>query len=177
MKYRTIDEATHAWVSEFSTFPQSMIAKLMEVDIDSWSEVTTPSVCQRVYVYEQQEPGEISEILHDVKSGDDTIDTVYVIEFDNGEEVSCQAEDFENENEIYLPMLGWLWQFGDTCDDYWLEEMGGIQIMSECGFRIYHHEEWGYFFGIDGAGYNFYSEHWIPLYKARGLHWHDEQEV
>ena len=30
----------------------------------------------------------------------------------------------------------------------------------------------GYFFGIDGAGYSFYEEHWIPLYKARGLQWH-----
>ena len=46
--------------------------------------------------------------------------------------------------------------------------------MSECGFRIYKHEEWGCFFGIDGAGYNFYDAHWIPLYKARGLKWHDE---
>ena len=49
----------------------------------------------------------------------------------------------------------------------------GIRVMSDCGFRIYQHEEWGYFFGIDGAGYDFYSEHWIPLYKSRGLQWHD----
>ena len=34
----------------------------------------------------------------------------------------------------------------------------------------------GYFFGIDGAGYSFYEEHWIPLYKARGLQWHKENE-
>ena len=45
--------------------------------------------------------------------------------------------------------------------------------MSDCGFRVYQHEEWGFFFGIDGAGYDFYSEHWIPLYKRRGLQWHD----
>lgn len=46
-------------------------------------------------------------------------------------------------------------------------------MMSDCGFRVYQHEEWGFFFGIDGAGYDFYSEHWIPLYKRRGLRWHD----
>ena len=45
--------------------------------------------------------------------------------------------------------------------------------MSRCGFRIYESEEFGYFFGIDGAGYSFYDEHWVPLYRARGLHWHD----
>ena len=83
------------------------------------------------------------------------------------------------ENEYYggLPMWGTLWQFGDSADDWWLEEGDGIRIMSECGFRIYEHEEFGYFFGIDGAGYDFYEAHWIPLYKARGLHWHDEEAM
>lgn len=27
-----------------------------------------------------------------------------------------------------------------------------------------------------GAGYSFYTEHWIPLYKARGLKWHDKED-
>ena len=27
---------------------------------------------------------------------------------------------------------------------------------------------------MDGCGYDFYLEHWVPLYKARGLKWHDE---
>lgn len=60
-----------------------------------------------------------------------------------------------------------------------MDELDGIKKMSECGFRIYEHDEWGYFFGIDGCGYSFYDEHWIPLYKKRGLQWHDpkaEQE-
>lgn len=48
--------------------------------------------------------------------------------------------------------------------------------MADCGFRIYEQEDLGYVFGIDGAGYDFYSEHWIPLYKARGLHWHKEED-
>lgn len=47
--------------------------------------------------------------------------------------------------------------------------------MADCGFRIYEQEDYGYIFGIDGAGYDFYDEHWCPLYKARGLRWHDEE--
>lgn len=92
---------------------------------------------------------------------------------DDWEEVTI----FENDDVPYdfLPIWGVMWSFGDSCDDYWLEEENGIEIMSKLGFRIYHHEEFGYFFGIDGAGYDFYSEHWIPLYKARGLHWHKEE--
>ena len=45
--------------------------------------------------------------------------------------------------------------------------------MSKCGFRIYKSYEFGCFFGIDGMGYDFYDEHWLPLYEARGLQWHN----
>jgi hypothetical protein len=27
--------------------------------------------------------------------------------------------------------------------------------------------------GINGAGYDFYEHHWIPLYEALGYSWHD----
>lgn len=68
-------------------------------------------------------------------------------------------------------MWGTMWSFHNSLDDYWLSD--NLQAMSDCGFRIYEHDEWGYFFGIDGAGYDFYESHWIPLYKARGLRWHE----
>ena len=82
-----------------------------------------------------------------------------------------------NEDRFYdaLPMWGTMWSFGDSIDDSWLEEDNNLQLMSECGFRIYRHCEHGYFFGIDGAGYDFFESHWIPLYKARGLMWHDDE--
>ena len=100
---------------------------------------------------------------------------VYLINLDDGNTVEVGESDFELEEDSYLPMWGTMWQFGDSADDYWLEEMGGIQVMSECGFRIYESDEWGYFFGIDGAGYDFYEAHWIPLYRKRGLQWHDPE--
>lgn len=73
-----------------------------------------------------------------------------------------------------LPMWGMMWAFSDPCDsDYWMER-DGLKALSAAGFRVFYSDEFGYFFGIDGAGYDFYEAHWIPLYKARGLHWHDE---
>ncbi len=81
-----------------------------------------------------------------------------------------------DEDADYLPMWGTMWSFGDSEDDYWLEEEDGLELMAECGFRIYEQEDFGYLFGIDGAGYSFMDEHWIPLYKARGLQWHREEE-
>ena len=120
----TVLEAAHEFVREMNAIPQDMIAKLMTIDPDDWSEVTV----------------------------------------------------FDDDGDYYrdvLPMWGTMWSFGDSLDDYWLEEMRGIEAMSKCGFRIYYNEEWGYFFGIDGAGYDFYEAHWCPLYRARGLKWHD----
>ena len=79
--------------------------------------------------------------------------------------------------EFGLPMWGTMWSFGDSIDDYWLlgdDEIGAkdhLKEMYECGFNIWD-SEYGVFFGIDGAGYDFYESHWIPLYDARGLQWH-----
>ena len=81
-----------------------------------------------------------------------------------------------DEDADYLPMWGTMWSFGNAADDYWLEEKNGLELMAECGFRIYEQEDFGYLFGIDGAGYSFMEAHWIPLYKARGLRWHREEE-
>lgn len=89
-------------------------------------------------------------------------------------EVTVMDEDEEFYD--WLPMWGTMWSFDDSVDDWWLEEGDGIEAMSKCGFRIYESEDYGYFFGIDGAGYNFYDNHWIPLYEARGLQWHEEDE-
>lgn len=102
------------------------------------------------------------------------IETLMGVDIDSWSEVTVFADDENDEYREFLPMWGTMWSFSDPCDNWWLEEKDGIRIMSELGFRIYSHEEWGYFFGVDGAGYDFYEQHWIPLYKARGLHWHKE---
>ena len=116
--------------------------------------------------------------LHDCGENGDENDSLYDIRVDGKDDVVIVLDrnDFEVQNDDYLPMWGTMWSFGDSADEYWLEKLGGLQIMADCGFRIYEQEDLGYVFGIDGAGYDFYSEHWIPLYKARGLHWHKEED-
>ena len=166
MKYDTIKEAAEAWVREMNAIPREMVLRLMSADPDDWSEVTRPAKYDRVYVYGEEEYGEITEV------DDDT----YSVELNNGSEIKCAEDDFEVCRNDVLPMWGTMWSFGDNIDDYWLEEKNGLELMSRCGFHIYQSEEFGYFFGIDGAGYDFYEDHWIPLYKARGLHWHKESE-
>lgn len=94
---------------------------------------------------------------------------------DEIEEVTPMTEEQLEEVEGFLPMWGTMWSFSEPMDDWWLEEKNGLEAMARCGFRIYHQEDYGYIFGIDGAGYDFYEDHWIPLYKERGIQWHDTE--
>ena len=120
MRYKTIREATLAWVHEFNAIETGMIKELMNNRPWDWRECDEPSG------YHEQ-----------------------------------------------MPMWGTMWSFSDSTDKYWLEELNGLQSMTELGFRVYESNDYGFFFGIDGAGFDFYEAYWIPLYKKRGLHWHD----
>lgn len=170
----TIKDATERWVHEMNAIPTGMIEKMMEADIDDWREVTLPSIGDQVYT-DSYGLGEVAEVI----STEDDVVLVVDLDVPRSEQVEVPADEVEIERLELLPMWGTMWSFGDSADDWWLEEDDGIKLMSECGFRIYESDEFGYFFGIDGAGYDFYDAHWIPLYKARGLQWHDpvaEQE-
>lgn len=166
MKYDTIREAAEAWVHEMNAIPRGMIERLMSNDPDDWHNATPIAIGDRVYCYAAQEYGEI------VGADGDT----YEIDLENGATIEVEEDDLERDEygDMELPMWGTMWQFNDSSDEYWLTDLGGLQAMADCGFTVVESDEFGYFFGIDGAGYNFYEEHWIPLYKARGLHWHKE---
>lgn len=169
-KGMTIKEATYEWVREFNLVPQGVVRKLMDRDADDVEEVTPPSLGRRVYIFMGEHSGEYGEIVG--KSDENNIE--YIITTDDGETVVVSMFDFDIERDDYLPMWSAMWTFGDSLDNEWLNE-DGLQIMADCGFRIYEQEDYGYIFGIDGAGYDFYEDHWIPLYKARGLQWHDPE--
>ena len=169
MNNKTILDATREWVKSFNAFPLAMIEKLFNIDTDDWHEITPISKYCKVWSNKHQEMGEVIEIIKDEDENE-----FFKVKLDNGEEVETTEADISREDYSFFPMWGTMWQFGDSCDDWWLEEDNGLKLMARCGFRIYESEEFGYFFGIDGAGYDFYEEHWIPLYKARGLQWHNK---
>ena len=174
MKFDTIREAAHEWVSQFNAIPCGIVEKLLRADCDSIYEVTPPSKYDRVYIYRGKYSDQHAEIIKKVDDEED----LYIVQIDNGAEpVTVRSDDFEVERDGILPMWGMMWAFGEQLDNDWLDGEfceSGLQAMADCGFRIYEQEDYGYIFGIDGAGYDFYAEHWIPLYKARGLHWHKE---
>lgn len=163
-KQISILEATRLWVRGFNAFPQPMLSLIIEQNPDAWAEVTLPSIGDSVFVYESSERG---EIIARKNFG-------YTVSLHNGNTVTVSCDDFEVCYDYLLPIWGTLWSFDDSADINWLESDEGLAAMSNCGFRVFHHEVFGYFFSIDGAGYDFYEEHWIPLYIARGLHWHSD---
>jgi len=81
-------------------------------------------------------------------------------------------EDGWYENVGPLPMWGWVFVPNNGLDADWIE--ANAKEISELGFTVYQTEEIGVYLGINGAGYDFYDAHWLPLYDLRGLQWHDE---
>lgn len=145
----TIREAAEEWVREMDAIQQGMIDKLMWNDPDEWREVTVPSEGDQVYVYDVPEG---SKEHYGYIQSHDAENNLYCIKLDDGKLLSTEQDDFEVVRDDFLPMWGTMWSFRDSADNYWLDEMDGIRVMSECGFRIYESDDFGWFFGIDGAG-------------------------
>jgi len=98
------------------------------------------------------------------------------------EDVQCQhsCEECPDEEciDVYedevpkIPMWGWVFVPNDPRDQRWIKSHA--KEVAECGFIVYETDEIGVYLGINGAGYDFFEHHWLPLYRARGLKWHDE---
>jgi hypothetical protein len=61
---------------------------------------------------------------------------------------------------------------------FWTVEFGSsiVDAAVEAGFKVFEPSDFGgYILAIDGGGYNFIEEHWVPLYKALGLTWHEAE--
>ena len=173
MKFDTIKEACQLWVErDMNQVPRSVVEKLqVQSNYNDITEITPPGKCDSISIFSGDYAGEDGEIVRNV--GDDE----YIVQLDSDEypdPVTVFSDEFDVVRDDGLPMWGTMWALNDRCDIEWLE--GNLHAVADCGFRIYESEDYEYLIGIDGAGYDFYESHWLPLYKARGLHWHKENE-
>lgn len=97
-------------------------------------------------------------------------------------EGNMDYEDTDDENEVgtyglthepiwntwFVPAYGF--------EAGWIEEHK--EKVADCGFTlIFDADDHSLFaLGVDSAGYSFTDEHWLPLYRARGLRWHNTGE-
>lgn len=146
---KTILEATKQWLGEWNAIPQSLIQKAYPNFIDEVEILSTMAEC--------------TSCGHNEFTLNEDEEKVCT---------NCESVD-EFSNRYDLPMWGTMWSFGTSLDDEWVKE--NLDIMAKLHIWVYESEELGVFIGIDGAGYDFYESHWIPLYKARGLQWHDSE--
>lgn len=174
IRYETVNDAARAWVREFNAIDTRIVELIARHDYDAFREVTTAKEGDFVTVLEHPvnyqgscRTGEVCEVPAPGKN-------LFEIDLDDGVKIWLPKEDFEvyRDGDLF-PMWGTMWSFDYSLDICWLEEEDGIDAMSRCGFRVYLFDEYGYFFGIDGAGYDFWEAHWEPLYNARGLQWHE----
>lgn len=77
-------------------------------------------------------------------------------------------------NELFMVGMP-MWSTWFEIVDSWLyDKIADHEFeVSELGFTLIYHDDelWG--LGVDGAGYDFYEAHWIPLYDWLGLKWHE----
>jgi hypothetical protein len=146
-KLKTIEDAARHWVSQFNAIPQALILKAYpSLEEDGLEILATELVCANC-------------------GGTD-----YTVNEDDEKVCDhCQSVD-EMQDTWDLPMWRTMWTFGENIDEGWARD--NLETMRDCGFWVYESDELGVVFGINGAGYDFYEDHWVPLYKARGLHWH-----
>lgn len=167
----TKEQAAREWVNRMNAVQTDAVMDMMAQHPWDWSEMTIPQPGDAVRVlnlcsWKGEQEGTVKKIHERERY---LLRSFYEIEvaLDDGSNAMLGPDEIVAERDSELPMWGTMWQFSNPYDQEWLEE-GGLWKMSECGFRVYHIKDRGDFFGIDGAGYDFYKEHWIPLFDARG---------
>lgn len=167
---RTIKQGAERWVGEFNAIPQQFLINALQDRIyDELVEVLPDLVVCKSCESEFESEDHENWVEH-CESQDWDVTCRKCGKLD-GEFVDYHEYQVEVKGIDHLPMWGTMWHFQTSLDDDWVLE--NIDTVYKCGFRVYENEDLGVVIGIDGAGYDFYEAHWIPLYKARGLQWHD----
>ena len=142
-------EMCHKWVErDFSNIPVALIEKAYKDDWYDAIEILAPTFEDYKERYREEHQCEI--------------------ECDECTDEVCR--DAYEEWYPKIPMWGWVFAPNNIFDREWIKE--NADKAAECGFIVYETDEIGVYLGVNGAGYDFYEAHWLPLYRARGLRWH-----
>jgi hypothetical protein len=89
---------------------------------------------------------------------------------------NCGCNDWIMSYPEYGFPCGWgtLFNPKESLDQDWIGE--NLDEITKIGFFIFESDIFGYLLGIDAGGFDFYEAYWIPLYKLRGLQWHDKKK-
>jgi len=88
--------------------------------------------------------------------------------------VDYSCEEYYYHAAPRIPMWGWVFVPDVPIEQWWIKN-NAQEIYEKCGIIVYYTDEIGVYLGINGAGYDFYEAHWLPLYRLRGLKWHSQE--
>ena len=157
---RKIEAVERMVNQEFNAIPLTLIEKAYP-EIDGWENIT-PLKSGDVVEY----LGDYYELITVLEENE------IVIEDAEGNKQTVDIEEIYKDDEIIFPMWSTVWQTVGFQSE-WIGR--NLDKVANCGFEIYEAEDLdGYIIGVNGAGYDFYEAHWVPLYEAQGLKWHNE---
>lgn len=165
-KFNTPDNLTHE--------AQSVLVRFIEREFNSIDQEALKLVAGGDYYFEEIEEVTPRTLRCDECNEEFEDDSCVEIKKD-GESWSCEVYDgtdcpkceegdleySDDDEHGAFPMWGTLWK----CS-IWVENKlhNDVTIASEAGFRVYEVND-DLYLGVDGAGYDFYSAHWAPLYR------------
>jgi len=165
--YKTEMEACRSWVDSFNNIPGALLERAYGPEGDALNLLAggrRDSDCCGVEAEERPWPKTKAE------EEDETLgERVYLCS-------ECdKACKWSWGGAVYAWPAGWgtLFNPKDSSDEDWVKR-NAEQIADKCGFLVYECDEVGLILGIDGGGYDFYEQHWLPLYRLRGLEWHEK---
>ncbi len=182
MFYRASDPtvSTEDWMKlNTNEFQQSVIEKLREAYSDEGDlcEIFAPGPTAPDWIVEPAEGDEEQGIQFYEEPDPSDYDSAEEHQTDlaawKAYDDAAEEALSERESHEFLPMWGFMWQTEDH------DDLRAALLAS--GFRVYSADDIGIeglLFGVDGAGYNFYPSHWIPL-RARlaGANEYDDAET
>ena len=165
---KTLRKATEEWVAQFSHVPGSVIQKLAEAggsiysfNSDSLRLIASPHIicayCLATY------DGDLS--VADLTAA-----------FDRGKGVPCKDCGWDG---WYLeePQFGFPFESGicfvavAPCDLQWFD--ANKDEVAKLGIFVFESDQYGILLRLDKGAIDFYDAYWIPLYRLRGLRWHE----
>ena len=171
-------KATRDWVEQFSNIPQQILNDLLESGNKEYDEIYNPLysvTCQMINdcgsckQADNTTPAEYTELYEDDEEMYEDCKDSYT-HWPDKPMPQCDAED-ERRNEDAIPIWGTLFQ-PQSYDRKWFRN-NAQTIYEETGVLVYDNEYYDIMLGINSAGHCFYQSYWIPLYKLRGLKWHE----
>lgn len=90
------------------------------------------------------------------------------------EDEYMDGEPADEFGSTHCPMWGtWFHPAGQWQEEWLCEHAEEVARLGFTIIRVWLDGCEDLFIGIDGAGYSFYEEHWIPLYRLCGFRWHE----